>query len=78
MTYSDTEIDHVAIELAQGEKVAGHFLQLMGQAYQLADPVNKNLLRPVMETLIENHGLERLFNYEYGIDKGERRVEANL
>lgn len=77
MTYTEAEINHIAVELCQNDN-EGHFLRAMGEAWQVADVSNKPLLKPLMEQLIKKYELEKLFNYEYGIDRGERRVEANL
>jgi hypothetical protein len=73
-TYTENEISHIAVELNQNENYS-HFLRLLGGAWQIADPTNKPLLRPVMEELIKKYDLEKLFNFDYGVDKGKRMVE---
>ena len=51
------QLDKIAVEVSYSKE--GDFLKVFAQAWQLADPFNKRILKPAWLILIEKYGLEK-------------------
>jgi hypothetical protein len=66
--YSEAEIRHVFVEVAQGRDNHGDFLKDFSRAVMRADSANFALLRPAATALIYKYSLEKyLDNYPAGV-----------